>query len=343
MLVSRARASQLTHYYRGKKGMCMPEATSQRYTKGNVAVLPQDAIRVRQFLPPSRAEISESMCTLFTGSSVKPALDNLKKLCPILVSKNRVKSMIDFLVDHNPFYQLAGVQFSEDNFTDLLSDEDYPDGVGIPRGVDICSLAPAVDAVDSCEIDGEPDVDEDIFVESVGYTNGDHSPANRQAMKLRALAHALDKKKFLLSRSGDNFLNDNDPGLMSYLFPHLDPWGIGGFNHSARSKGQLKNLLKQDNSPFAHDANFSFEVNINSAFRVSKSAQHNIAKELSALAAQWKDDAFAKPKNPPEKRAVKILKRINIVAKNLKGSAGYKLARRNEIRSLLKTFYEGVL
>lgn len=40
-------------------------------------------------------------------------------------------------------------------------------------------------------------------------------------------------QRFLLSRTGAQLIadNDNDPGLMSYLFPRLDPWDIGGFYH----------------------------------------------------------------------------------------------------------------
>lgn len=84
-------------------------------------------------------------------------------------------------------------------------------------------------------------------------------------MKLHALAYVLDQKKFLLSRTGSEFVADNDLGLMSYLFPHLDPWDIGGFYHSGRTRqqylsmeAQVRNLLLQDDSPFRRDANFAF-------------------------------------------------------------------------------------
>jgi hypothetical protein len=52
---------------------------------------------------------------------------------------------------------------------------------------------------------------------------------------------------------------------MYFLFPHLDPWDIGGFNHSGWTsqqhismEAQIKNLLHQDNSPFCKDQNFAF-------------------------------------------------------------------------------------
>jgi hypothetical protein len=53
--------------------------------------------------------------------------------------------------------------------------------------------------------------------------------------------------------------------LMSFLFLHLDPWDIGGFNHTGRTpeqhismEAQIKNLLRQDSSPFVKDPNFAF-------------------------------------------------------------------------------------
>ena len=67
---------------------------------------------------------------------------------------------------------------------------------------------------------------------------------------MMALAHALQHKPFLVNRSGSTLVNDDSPCLLSALFPHLDPWGIGGFNHPACSgacrislERQVKNLL----------------------------------------------------------------------------------------------------
>lgn len=110
---------------------------------------------------------------------------------------------------------------------------------------------------DTHKDDGSQVAVADIVMEPIGYTTGDHLVQSREKMKLHALAYVLDCKQFLLSCTGSKFVADNDPGLMSYLFPHLDPWDIGGFYHSGRTKqqyismqAQVKNLLKQDNSPF---------------------------------------------------------------------------------------------
>jgi hypothetical protein len=100
----------------------------------------------------------------------------------------------------------------------------------------------------------------DIVMEAVGFTQGDHSAQSREKMKLHVLAYVLDCKHFLLTRSGNKFIADNDPGLMSYLFPRLNPWDIGGFRRCGRTpkqhlsmEAQVRNLLLQDDSPFKRD------------------------------------------------------------------------------------------
>ncbi|KAH7903975.1 hypothetical protein BJ138DRAFT_1019784 [Hygrophoropsis aurantiaca] len=182
MLVSRARASQIMHYYRANRGYYQAEETSQRYSKGNTAVLPQDAVSVHMYLPPDVKEVSQSMCTLFTGSGIHPTSENIRNLRPILVSTANVKSMIDFLITKNGWYRSSGVQFSKDNLNNLLNAHDSVQGIGVPVGVELCSLQTDADTPNV----GVDDVvgvsltaSDDIYMDSVGYTNGDHTPANR--------------------------------------------------------------------------------------------------------------------------------------------------------------------
>lgn len=79
------------------------------------------------------------------------------------------------------------------------------------------------------------------------------------------MTHALRHGQFLSNSTGSELISDTEPFLMSALFPQLDPWGIGGFNAPERSKDQrisferqLKNVLKQVDSPFVVDSTFSF-------------------------------------------------------------------------------------
>ncbi|KAG2744810.1 hypothetical protein P692DRAFT_201841410 [Suillus brevipes Sb2] len=358
MLVSRARASQVTHYYTYKPSLTLfwsSEEASQRYNKGNVAVRPQHATELSNLLPPNHDELQDAMCVIFSGQ---------KEIPPILVTKSRVKILIDFLIESNFWYQHSGMVYSQANMDALFDEVDREADVSLPRALAMCHL-PTGGQASTEEGFSDRYVEDthsgpvqisDIVMESVGYTEGDHSAQSREKMKLHALAHVLDRKKFLLSRTGSKFVADDDPGLMSYLFPHLDPWSIGGFNHSGRTvqqhismKAQVRNLLRQDDSPFRHDPHFAFicwnmiqkrEISTNTTFRISSSLQRNLANELrdiapslTTLANKWNNSVDEKPCTTQEKRAARILRRLQASTKSLRGSVGYKLCRRNEIRT----------
>ncbi|KAG2755846.1 hypothetical protein P692DRAFT_201700709, partial [Suillus brevipes Sb2] len=119
-------------------------------------------------------------------------------------------------------------------------------------------------------------------------------------------------------------------------------------------KAQVRNLLRQDDSPFRHDPHFAFicwnmiqkrEISTNTTFRISSSLQRNLANELrdiapslTTLANKWNNSVDEKPCTTQEKRAARILRRLQASTKSLRGSVGYKLCRRNEIRSLMKKY-----
>ena len=369
MLIARSRTTRITHLFSSKQGSSLSgdPSVSQRYNRGNVAILPQDSVHLRDVLPPSADEISEAMCTLFVGGDTKPTVSNIANLGPVLVSKGVVKTLIDFLLGNNPWYVDSGVSFSLDNFNALF--DKLHDGVDRAplTAVSICHLpsdqAQGVDGGTADYTDRYTFDDDasDLVMEAVGYVNGDHSPQNHDIMKASALAWCLDRKQFIKMQSGSQLLSDRDPGLLTFVFPHLDPWGIGGFYERRRSKAQyisferqVRNLLMQDESPFRADPNFAYvcwnilqkrEVNRNTSFRVSQSVQSDIVKELteigpslSSLIEKWTANPNAKPSNSQEKRAIKVLARLRLIAKDLKGSSGYKQCRRNEIRALIKKY-----
>ncbi|KAG0701016.1 hypothetical protein DFH29DRAFT_1052643 [Suillus ampliporus] len=241
MLISRARASQIVHF--------VVEEASQRYNQGNVAIRAQDSVELHTVLPPNDDDLRDAMCVVFTGQKQCPSRETIKQMRPVLVTKSRVWRLIKFLIAHNPWYQKSGVVYSQKNLDALFDDVDSDIDCGVPKSLEICHLPKASEdqhsvndgGVQLRDIDTSNDVAPgDIVMEAVGFTQGDYSSPSREKMKLHALAHVLDRKCFLLSRTGADFVADNDPGLMSYLFPHLDPWDIGGFYHCGRtSKQQL--------------------------------------------------------------------------------------------------------
>jgi hypothetical protein len=202
---------------------------------------------------------------------------------------------------------------------------------------------------------------DELIMEAISYTVGDRTPQDYNEMKAWALAWCLDSKRFIKMQSGTKLLDDCEPGLLTYLFPNLDPWGIGGFYEPNRTKKQyisferqVKNLLLQDESPFQSDPTFAYvcwnilqkqTVSRNSSFRTKASTQAGIVKELKEvgptlndLITKWQDQKTVHASNHKERRALKVLAKIRLVAKNLKGSSGYKQCRQNEIRALMKSF-----
>lgn len=234
---------------------------------GNVAILPQDVAKVRSVLPPDRSEIEQAMCTLFVGSDIVPSRDNIKKLGPVLVSKSRVSTMLDFLLSRSSWYLGAGVRYSQENMNDLFDTEDSSSDVAVPKAVELCCLPDDRGASSSTSgysdrggNDAGPDdlSEKHVVMEAVGYTVGDRTPKDYETMKATALAWCLDRKKFIKVQLGSKFISDRDSGLLTYTFPHLDPWGIGGFYEPMRSqsqyitfKRQVRNLLQQQTLLFS--------------------------------------------------------------------------------------------
>ncbi|KAG9310604.1 hypothetical protein JVU11DRAFT_9169 [Chiua virens] len=209
-LISRCRASKVTHHFirRGARGGYIPEESSQRFNRGNVAIFPQDINSLRNVLPPEPDDLEEIRA--YTGMQIQGG--------------------------NNEWYQTDDVQYSEQNMRRLFPSADY----GSDYGLLDCLQAEHSSGGKESEIH-EFDWNDDqyaIVMDNVAYTLGDHSPQSRDMMKAHALAYALDQKRFIRSQAGSSFINDIDVGFLSYLFPHLDPWGIGGFNHPGRAKNQ---------------------------------------------------------------------------------------------------------
>ncbi|EGO04615.1 hypothetical protein SERLA73DRAFT_68302 [Serpula lacrymans var. lacrymans S7.3] len=381
-LVSRASATKLSHLFAHKKdsplygsNMCL----SQKYIRGNVAVMPQDSVHLRTVLPPDGAEIANTMCALFVGWNVKPTRENVAVLWPVFVSKRRVHRLIEFLVANNVWYKIAGVSFSEGNLDDLYPEVENSVVEAVPIAVEICQLdsdqgADATTANYTAQRDMHPDIMDGteltlttnpamdpLVMDAIGYTSGDYTPRNLKVMKAKALARVIDGGQFLKMQSGSHFINNQDPGLLTYLFSNLDPWGIGGFNEPNRRPNQrisferqVRNLLRQHESPFQKDPHFAYvcwniiqkaEVNKNTSFTITQRERNSILDKMQSVGplltnmiAAWERNPNTQPSNWQQKQALKLLQCLKHAAKDLKGSFGYKLCRRNEIHSLIKHF-----
>ncbi|KAK7027673.1 PIF1-like helicase-domain-containing protein [Favolaschia claudopus] len=99
---------------------------------------------------------------------------------------------------------------------------------------------------------------------------------------------------------------------------------------------QVRNLLLQSDRSFQRDPVFAYvcwniiqkaEVNKHVAFRTNASLQSSIVRDveqmaplLSDLMKKWDIDPNAKPSNNDEKKAIRTLNRLKVMAKDLKGT-----------------------
>lgn len=361
-LVSRARSSVIIHRFSENRSTFKGDpSTSQYFSRGNTVILPQDPSGVRSVLPPSPDDIASSICALFVGRT-QPTPDNIAQLSPVLVSKSVVKTVVDFLLEHNPYYH-SGTSFSQANFDALFSPELASVDTATLASVEKAFLAVApesesasADYTDRNNIE-DGSLADPLLLESVGYTEGDHTPQNYSDMKIKAINHCRKGLPFLQSRSGAQPMSDRDEAFLTSVFPHLDPWGIAPLNSRKRSnksslKRQVQYLLSLHHSPFERDANFAFicwniitkaEVNKTVSFRVKDSQRTAIVNDimnlsteaLDSLASKWEKDPSLKPSTTDEKAVARVLNRLRHVSGSLTGSDARKRAQRNEIRGLM--------
>ena len=384
LLISRARASRISFRFSELKtrsqqsqddDMAVTQtpatgsfagATSQRCIKGNILVVPQNATHLNSVLPPPPEVIRDTVCAVYVGHS-KPSRASIGKLGPALVRKTRVRTMIEFLVDHNVHYACDSSfhGLSEDNL-DALYDASGPEQEeGIPCTMDV-GFIEETEFVRAAEADyttrnlepEPPGEDDPLLMDNVGYTLGDDSPVSYRDMKMKALSHCINGGRFVRSHSGDKFVPDfENPSLMTWLFPHLDPWGIGGFHEQSRTiavsmEEQLKYLIEVDGGAFQKDPDFAFvyfnilqkkAVCDSVRFRVSAAEQERTVRELLSINKEELDRLIARLKSnqsyqaqtDEEKRILQLVTRVGASLHDIPGTAGYKLKMRNEIRSLV--------
>ncbi|KAJ7750566.1 hypothetical protein B0H16DRAFT_1318658, partial [Mycena metata] len=340
--------------------------------RGNVMVTPLDVIRLNAVLPPPPEQIRDTMSVVFIGT-VPPTRQTISRLGPVLVRKSRVKIMLDFLLDHNPYYgRLAGFHgYSEQNLDALFDSSAVGEDQGFPCAVHVGHLVPN-DAIDSVTADytrRNIDSDEaraesmnDFLMENVGYTKGDDSAESYWDMKSTALERCLAGKPFLGYRRGSAVVKDFDnPYLMTLAFPELDPWGIGGMLHPYRRRkikpeDQVSHLLSVHGGRFQQHSEFAFFyhnvfrkqlVSVNTMFRASKNNYKDVidkmlhidVEQLGLLKEKCKRNSFYVPANDTERGIMTLMNSVGMIARHVPGSSGYKVRLRNEIRGMI--YYRG--
>lgn len=344
-----------------------PSSRSQRCIKGNVLVMPQDSTDLITVLPPPPEAIRDTVCAVFVGKS-RPSRDTIGRFGPLLVKKSRLITIIDFLTDENAHFacdtEFHGI--SHGNINELFGPGTEGDDEGIPCGLDIGFIDDS-DSIRSATADYTDrnshmsnylSPNSDLLMDNVGYTLGNEAPKSYREMKMQALSHCLAGGKFIRSQGGERFIPDfQNPSLLTWLFPHLDPWGIGGFHEPARTvqitmEEQLKYLLELDDNRFERDPNFAFvyynilqkkAVFDSVHFKVKLADQTKIVRqllnvdrtELERLIDKFKANPRYEPQTTDQKQLLSLVNKVGTMLHNLPGTASYKLKMRNEIRSLV--------
>ncbi|KZO97671.1 hypothetical protein CALVIDRAFT_479759 [Calocera viscosa TUFC12733] len=374
-LAARYSASNICYSYKDdpeKVGLYGNQVSgAQRFSKGNTVILPRDHVRTEQVLPPPPDVLRSCFTTVFASSG---PLDEeaLRKIAPLKASRGRVGAMLGFLIRCNAAYTegINGegpVSYSADNMEAIFGraevDGAISSGGSLPACIQIGHLRMGNLNMES-DVAGRNDFvhtegDGEFYMEACGFVRGDHSAEKYRAMKAECLHRSLAGHPFLLSRAGDVPVRDRrNHLLLGGLFPHLDPFNVGGFEHPDRRKPvnvakQVAHLLMLYNGPFERDPQFAFvyhnmiqkrQTTADAFFRVKETDASSIVGELktlrpsvfSELARSIESQVGYKPSSDEEKRALRLLSRLHMVRKDAPGSNGYKTARRNEIRALIQ-------
>lgn len=370
-LISRARASRICVRFTdlpSRQPGDTKAAVAQRFSKGNIMVMPQDVTDMCDILPPGPESLKDTMSVLFV---LNRRLDKaiIERMQPILVRKSRVRKMIEFLLEHNPHYQKdTGFQgFSQENMDAVFDRSNGNNDEAIPACVEIghitandATIGATAEYTFRNEIEEVPVADTrgGLLMENVGFTSGDNSPLSYTYMKMRAVRHCLEGGKFIRSLAGSRFIPDfENEHLLTWLFPHLDPWGIAGFHHPRRTKtltlkDQLSYLLSVEGSKFEKDPDFAFvyynivqkkTVYDNVQFKVPYYQHKQITRQilnldqvqLAALQRAFVRNPEHRPSSASEKAILKVLAQVSLIGHKIPGTTAYKLALRNEIRGAI--------
>ncbi|KAJ7725053.1 hypothetical protein B0H16DRAFT_1333049, partial [Mycena metata] len=373
MLISRVRYNSVSCRFKASSYDPTEDEPEQTYllrnyrrgVRGNVVVAPLNVGRLYDVLPPSPEQLRDTMSVIFIGT-VPPTRQTVDKLRPVLVRKSKVKLMLEFLFENNPHYdRLPGFNgYSEHNLNALFEGEDGEDGM-VPSAAYVGFL-PSNEAVASATADYTPrNVDDllqesssELLMENVGYTLGDHSPSSFRDMKMTALERCLAGNAYLGYRKSTAMFPDfENPFLLSLAFPEEDPWGIGGMHHPFRrsrisAAEQVAHMLTMHEGRFQRHPEFAFfYYNVLRKQLVSRTMRfktpHHSYKslidqmlgiDLSVLAAlrdKCKRDTLYVPATEEEKRIMRLMGSVGLIARQVPGSSGQKVMLRNEIRAVV--------
>lgn len=335
--------------------LSMPD--TQRGMKGHVIIYPQRPSELANVLPSSLEDYTTFMCVIFIGS--KPPTDEWlqQKAKPLVVRREKVRSALVWLKDHNPHYK--DIRINHEMLNGLAPTQILPVQIDhIDSGGRSDPLTSRYDNMAS----GDAPVDQDNCcpIQNVVVTDIDGTaPPN----ELRAAAWRHVRKKgnayVEIPHDPDPVNEFCRPELFPMIYPTLFPYGIGGVEDSSRSarismKRHVKHFFSLADPRFQEHYSFLFTafnilqrraVLLHTSLKVKRRDFPQVASGFATVSQETIHKVTERiargdtttADNEDEIKVLKLMRQVKMVSSHVPGSSASRIAMRNQMRGLMMT------
>ena len=326
---------------------CIRIASGMRKMKANAITFQSPIPKIYNILPPPKDEIQDVLAIMFTGP-VKPTASDFKRT-PFLVRRNNVKRALEWLSLNHQDYE--DIIISDENL------QQYPEDIP-PVSIEYknCSTNKTPEGMSIFDFDEEDGTAEGECPFTVhGLTGHELDLMTTNAIKAKALQHLNNSGKILAIGHADQPESIwNNPHLYPQMFPWLFPYGLGGIGtvKGISDQEHKKHLLMYHDKRFQTDPTFPFVAfsheqiktcTSQSFLLADKDMFKDITNRLLSLNMHTVNDLIerlannedGKPQNEEERLCYQIIKDLDHVQWNIKGSSTSKKRMRNQIWSLI--------
>ena len=326
---------------------CIRIASGMQKMKANVIAFQSPIPKIYNILPPPKDEIQDILAIMFTGP-FKPTASDFKRT-PFLVRRNNVKKALEWLSLNHQDYE--NIIISDENLQQYP--EDMPP-VSIEYKNSSTNKTPeGTSLFDFDEEDGTAEGECPFTVH--GLTGHELDTMTTNAIKAKALQHLNSGGKMLAIGHAEQPESIwNNPHLYPQMFPWLFPYGLGGIGtvKGISDQEHKRHLLMYHDKRFQTDPTFPFVAFSHEQIKASTSQSFLLADKglfkditnrllslnvhaINCLIDRLTKDGDGKPQNEEEKKCYQIIKDLDHVQWNIKGSNTSKKRMRNQIWSLI--------
>jgi ATP-dependent exoDNAse (exonuclease V), alpha subunit - helicase superfamily I member len=341
LLISRVRHNYcIVRVASGRRAMC-----------ANAISFANPIPKVYDILPIPMKELDEILAFIYTGPCMPTEKDFERT--PLLVRRNKVKTALEWLkLNHCDYHDL---EISQRNLNE------YPEK-GIPVVVDyrksFSNKNPEATAINDNEEEEGTESGKCPFVVQ-GLIGEEYSSMTADALKTVALKHLKDDngKVLAIGHASEPESIYSNPQLFPKMLPWLFPYGLGGIGNNLQD-GHISDIAHKRQLLMYHDKRFQMDPHFplialnheqikqcTSAgyLLAEKSKFENISKRLmevdvvtlTTLSKRMEDGERVMPETDEEKLCFQLIKDLDHVGGNVKGSVTSKKYNRNELWSLI--------